>query len=165
MKRALIAATAYFLALFTLGFALGTIRTIFITPIFGELAATVVEVPFMLVAAFLGCRWSTRHWQIPRSGAVRWPMVLWFLALLFVVETLLGVMLLGRTATDQWATLTTSAGLLGLSAQIAAALFPLIIGPRDRAGIRIARSALPSHGSSPGNFAPRRKASVTTVRF
>ena len=35
LKRALVAATAYFLALFALGFVLGTIRVIFVAPFFG----------------------------------------------------------------------------------------------------------------------------------
>ena len=42
LNRALIAGTAYFLALFALGFALGAIRVTFIAPRFGQLAATCV---------------------------------------------------------------------------------------------------------------------------
>ena len=59
-------------------------------------------------------------------------MVLWFLALLFTFETLLGVILFGRTAAEQWAALATPAGLLGLSAQITAALLPVLVGRREQ---------------------------------
>ena len=57
MIRALIAGTAFFLALFALGFVLGTLRVVFVAPRFGELAATFAEVPVMLIAAFFayGC--------------------------------------------------------------------------------------------------------------
>lgn len=132
MKRALIAGAAYFLMLFALGFVLGTIRVIFVTPIFGELAATMAEVPVMLMAAFFTCRWTLQHWQVPRTIGTRWTMVLWFLALLVVFETFLGTALFGRSLTEQWAALTKPAGMLGLSAQIAAALLPVFINV-DRA--------------------------------
>ena len=132
MKRALIAAAAFFLALFTLGFVLGTIRVVFVAPRYGQFEATAAEVPVMLIAAFFICRWSIRRWQVPRVGAVRWAMVLAFLALLVVFETLLGATLFGRTAADQWAALATPAGLLGLSAQVAASLLPVILGRRER---------------------------------
>ncbi len=131
MKRAIIASTTFFLALFALGFALGTVRVLLVAPRFGQLAATFAEVPLMLIAAFFSCRWAIRHWQVPCTFAIRWAMVLQFLALLFAFETLLGAALFGRTAGDQWEALATPAGLLGLSAQIVAALFPVIIGRRE----------------------------------
>ena len=65
MKHALIAGTAYFLALFALGFVLGTIRVIYVAPRFGQFAATFAEVPVMLVAALFACRWTVGHWQVP----------------------------------------------------------------------------------------------------
>ena len=132
MKRALVAGTAYFLALFVLGFVLGAIRVIFVVPRFGQLAATFAEVPVMLAAALFTCRWAIARWQVPCSRATRWAMALWFLALLFAFETLLGAALFGRTATEQWAALAAPAGLLGLSAQIIAALLPVFIGRRER---------------------------------
>jgi hypothetical protein len=128
MKRAMIAATVYFLMLFALGFALGTIRVLAVAPRFGELAATLTEVPLMLTVAYFACRWAIARWHVPRDPAARWAMVLWFLILLFLFETLLGAMLFGRPATEQWAALATPTGLLGLSAQIIAALLPLFVG-------------------------------------
>jgi hypothetical protein len=113
-----------------LGFALGTIRVIFIAPRFGQLAAIFAEVPIMLVAAFFVCRWAVGHWQVPGTIAIRWAMVVWFLALLFTFETLLGAALFGRTVADQWGTLATPPGLLGLSAQLISALLPVLLGRR-----------------------------------
>lgn len=121
------------MVLFTLGFVLGTIRVVFIAPRFGPLLATAAEVPVMLIAAVFACRWVVRRWQVPRAAAVRWAMVLWFLALLFTFETLLGAALFGRTAVEQWVALTTPAGLIGLSAQIVAALLLVLVGRREPA--------------------------------
>jgi hypothetical protein len=128
VKRGLIAGTVYFLALFALGFALGTIRVLFVAPRFGELAATLAEVPVMLAAALFTCRWAIRRWHVPQNGASRWTMVTCFLGLLLLFETLLGTLLFGRSAADQWTLLTRPAGLIGLCAQIIAALLPVIVG-------------------------------------
>jgi hypothetical protein len=127
MKRAMIAATVYFLALFALGFVLGTIRVLAVAPRIGELAATLAEVPLMLAAAYFTCRWAIARWHVPRDPAVRWAMVFWFLILLFLFETLLGAMLFGRTMAEQWAGLATPVGLVGISAQIIAALLPVFV--------------------------------------
>lgn len=127
MTRALIAATVYFLGLFALGFVLGTIRVVFITPSLGEFAAILIEAPIMLIAAYFGCRWTLRRWKVSNRLNTRWAMVFWFLAMLFLFETLLGKMLFGRTLTDQWSAYGTSAGLIGLFAQLIAALLLLVV--------------------------------------
>ena len=131
MKRALTAGTAYFLALFALGFVLGTLRVVVVAPQFGPIIATTAEVPVMLAAAFIVCRWALRRWQVPSEAAIRWAMVVWFLALLFTFETLLGALLLGRSQTEQWGALLTPAGLIGLSAQIIAGVLPVFVGRRE----------------------------------
>lgn len=132
MKRALAAASAYFLALFALGFLLGTIRVIYVAPRVGELAATITEVPVMLAAAYFACRWAIRRWQVSPVIAVRLAMVPWFLALLFAFEALLGATLFGRSVAEQWTCLGSPAGLVGISAQIIAAIMPLFVGEGER---------------------------------
>lgn len=132
MKRALTSASAYVLTLFALGFVLGTIRVLFVVPHIGELAATIAEVPVMLTAAYFTCRWAIRQWQVPSTIAIRLAMVLWFLALLFVFETLLGATLFGRSVAEQWTALGSPAGLVGISAQIIAALLPLFVSKGER---------------------------------
>jgi hypothetical protein len=131
MNRALLAASVYFLALFSLGFVLGTIRVIFVAPRSGTLAATIAEVPIMLIVAFWACRWSIRRWHVSGAITTRMAMAIWFLVLLFVFETALGSALFGRTMTEQWEVLTTSAGLIGLAAQVIAALLPTMVGRRN----------------------------------
>jgi len=125
LKRALIAGSVYFGVLFALGFALGTVRVIVVAPRIGELAATMAEVPVMLLASWLACGWIVRRWSVPYRVSSRAAMGAWFLGLLLAAEALLGLTLFGRTGAAQWAALTSPAGLLGLAAQLAAALFPL----------------------------------------
>jgi hypothetical protein len=131
MKRAIFPATVYFLMLFALGFVLGTIRVIIVAPRIGVLAATFAEVPVMLTAAYFASRWTIRRWHVPHAPTIRWAMLLWFLMLLFLFETLLGALLFGRTMAEQWAALATPAGLLGLSAQTIAALLPVFVGKAE----------------------------------
>lgn len=130
MNRPLTAATVYFLALFALGFLLGTIHVLFVAPQIGELGATLLEVPVMLGAAFFLCRWAVGCWRVSPDLAVRGAMVLWFLGLLVLFETLLGIALFGRTLGEIRAGLATLAGLVGLTAQAIAALLPLLVGRR-----------------------------------
>lgn len=132
MKRALLAATAFFIALFALGFVLGTIRVLFVAPQVGSLIAVLMEVPVMLFAALHACRLTVRRWRVADTLAIRGAMVVWFLMLLAVFEATLGKLLFERTLAEQMAALATSAGLIGISAQIAAALLPLFIGRRVR---------------------------------
>ncbi|MFN3472702.1 MAG: hypothetical protein ACK4ZW_01525 [Blastomonas sp.] len=133
MNRTLMAATVYVISLFALGFVLGTIRLLFATPWMGELGATLMEVPLMLAAAYFFCRRAIERWQVPPTLLACGAMALWFLVLLALFETLVGVALVGQTLAGAWSGLATPAGLIGLIAQILAALLPLVVG---RAGPR-----------------------------
>lgn len=128
MRRALTAATAYILILFTLGFVLGIIRVTQLIPRIGELAATIIEAPVMLMFGFGVCRWTLQRWNVADDLKIRLAMAIWFIILLFVLETFLGSILFGRTLADQWAALKTISGILGLSAQLLTAFMPIIIG-------------------------------------
>lgn len=131
IRSATIASAVYFLLLFTLGFALGTIRVLFIVPQIGQFLAVMAEVPVMLTAAFFICRWAVQRWHVPPKTAIRWGMVMWFLALLIAFETLLGITVFGRTVGEQWAAFGTPPGLAGLLAQFVAALLPVFIGAHE----------------------------------
>ncbi len=133
MHRALLAGTAYFVSLFALGFALGAVRVLLLAPNIGPFAATLIEAPLMLIAAWFLCRWAIRGWRAPGSYAARWAMALWFFALLAAFETALGAALFGRSPAQQLADLLTPAGLLGLTLQLIAALLPLFVDRKSLA--------------------------------
>jgi hypothetical protein len=127
MIRVTIAGTTYFLLVFAAGFGLGVLRVIWVTPRLGELAATLLEVPVMVAIAFFICRWVLRHWQVPPIPSLRGAMALWFLVLLVLFEWQIGERVFGRTPAEQWATLATPSGLVGLFGQITAALLPVFL--------------------------------------
>ena len=128
---AALAAGAYFMAVFALGFVLGTVRVLVVTPYVGAFAATVVEAPVMVIAAVGIWGWVSRRAAAPKAWWARWIMVAVFLAFLVAAETGLGAILFGSTASQQWAALTSPAGFVGLGAQLLAALVPVLGRPKD----------------------------------
>ncbi len=129
------AASLYFVALFTLGFILGTLRTLVVAPITGAFVATAAEVPIMVAAAFFLCRWAVHRWHVPCSTLPRLVMTAWFLILLALAESILGTLLFGRSVADQVASLATPAGLIGLTAQLIAAFLPIWIARAEPATV------------------------------
>jgi hypothetical protein len=129
MSRALLAGTIYFLVVFAVAFVLGTVRTLVLLPRFGTLISTMAEAPVMLAIGYWTCRWVLGRWPV-KTG--RWLMVSTFLTMLALFEWQLGIRLFGLTAAQQWANLTTPAGLVGLTAQILVALFPLMLVRQQR---------------------------------
>lgn len=55
-------ALAYFLIVFGAGFILGTLRVLFVLPLFGERTAELLEMPLMLTVIVLAARWITRRY-------------------------------------------------------------------------------------------------------
>jgi hypothetical protein len=132
MTRAFLAGTIYFAVLFAIGFVLGTARVMLVAPRLGEIGATVLELPFMLIASWIVCGWAIRRWKIPAEVGPRALMGAWAFALLMGAETLLGVVGFSRSLPEQLAAVLAPSGLMGLAAQVAFALFPLL---RWRAGL------------------------------
>lgn len=133
MKRALAAGALYAVALFALGFLLGTLRVMLVVPMLGEFAATLIELPLMLTAAYVMCRWIVRRWRVAERASTRAAMALSFLLLMLLFEAVLGLTLMGRTAAEQAAAFATPSGLAGLAAQTISALFVFLV---DRSGRR-----------------------------
>ena len=74
------AGAAYFAIVFVVGFALGTIRTLWLVSRLGVRAAELLEMPVMVFASFLVARWIVArmaHDQAGRrasaSGCSPWP--------------------------------------------------------------------------------------------
>jgi ABC-type uncharacterized transport system permease subunit len=124
VTRAIIAGILYFAAAFALGFVLGTLRTLWLAPRLGAVAATALELPVMLAFSWLACGWFVRRWRVPDTLTARLAMGATAFVLLMIAEAGVSVLLLGRTVRDHFATYRELAPLLGLAAQIAFALFP-----------------------------------------
>jgi hypothetical protein len=63
--RILKAAVTYFALVFGAGFALGTIRMLWIVPRLGTRMAKVMEPPFMLAVRIVVARWVVRRLAVP----------------------------------------------------------------------------------------------------
>jgi len=120
------AALEYFAIVFAAGFLLGTFRTLLVIPRTGELVATLIEVPIMLVIAWFACRWIMR--QFPQIDTVQSALVVGGAALLLLLmaEALLSVALSGFSLSQHLALYRELPVQIGLLGQICFSLFPLI---------------------------------------
>ncbi|PZN94708.1 MAG: hypothetical protein DCF31_08675 [Alphaproteobacteria bacterium] len=126
MTRPIIAGLLYFLAMFAIGFVLGTLRVLAVAPRLGELAAVAVEVPVMLALAWPICGALLRRYRVPPGLAPRLAMGTTAFGLLMLAETVLGATLFGQDLTTQWANRATAAGLIGLAGQLLFAALPVL---------------------------------------
>ena len=124
---ALRAGLIYFAIVFAIGFVLGAVRTLSLEPLLGDLVAVLVELPFMLAAAWLTCGWVIRHLRLPHGLPARLIMGGTAFGLLILSEYGLARFMSGQGIAEFFANWgTTYAGVVGLVGQILFALFPLI---------------------------------------
>ncbi len=71
IQKILKAGALYFVLVFGAGFALGTVRTLWILPSFGTRRAELMEAPIMFVGIVLSARWVTRRLAVSPSFAGR----------------------------------------------------------------------------------------------
>lgn len=119
---------AYFLLVFSLGFLLGTVRTLFVrdAPTTGRLLGVLIELPIMLSASWFLCRYVTRRFAVASMVAARAVMGGVAFALLLLAELLVGALLFGRTPSEHFVLYCDASYALGLAAQITFALMPLV---------------------------------------
>lgn len=86
MRRAILAGITYFAVVFAVGFALGTIRVLWLAPRFGERLAEIAETPLMIAASWLSARWIVGRLAAPVSLGERAVIGATGLALLLVLE-------------------------------------------------------------------------------
>lgn len=126
MKRALAAGGAYFLLIFLLGMALGTIRILLLEPRLGDVRSVLLELPFMLAASWFACGWLIRYLAVPAAASSRLAMGATAFVLLMVAELALGLFAVGETVAGHIAAYRNGAPLIGLLGQVAFAAIPLI---------------------------------------
>jgi hypothetical protein len=122
------AGIAYFAIIFAAGFVLGTIRTLGLAPRIGAPAAVLVELPFMLVIAWVTCRWLVSRLAVAPASGPRLAMGIVAFVLLMAAELALSVLLFGGTVPAFADALRSPEGLLGLAGQVAFAAMPLFAG-------------------------------------
>lgn len=117
------AAIAYWAVVFALGFVLGPIRVFWLAPQTGVLAATALEIPFMLLASWWITGWLMMRFGIASRGAAL-AMGLGAFALLLASECVLAITLVGASP-GQWLTgFVQPHAMLGLAGQGVFAIIP-----------------------------------------
>lgn len=125
LRQTLIHALIYLAAIFALGFVLGTVRTLWLAPAVGHLAAVALELPVMLGASWWLARQLAARRPLPSRGAALAAGGLAF-ALLMALDLALGLTLFGQGAGEWLAALATPPGALGLAGQALFALLPAL---------------------------------------
>ncbi len=124
--RATVAGLAYVGLVFAAGFVLGILRVLIVIPRVGEIAAVLIELPFLLGLSWLACRWLTKSFDVPPTFGIRLLMSVTAFAVLMFAELAGSTLGFGRTLSEHMAQYRQIAGLLGLAGQIAFAAFPII---------------------------------------
>ncbi len=130
MRRALPAAAAYFAIVFSVAFLLGVVRTLYIAPGVGAVAAVLIEAPVILFVSWFAAGWTIRRFSVPTRTPDRLMMGLVAFSLLMTVETAMSLLLFGRPLAQQFAAWATAAGAIGLLAQAAFGLMPVWVARR-----------------------------------
>ncbi len=123
-----VAGIAYFALVFGLGFVLGTVRTLFVAdaPSVGRFVGVLIELPIMIAASWFLCRFVIRRLAVARTVPARTIMGCVAFALLMLAELAIGAGLFGRTPAEHFALYADPSYALGLAAQLAFALMPLV---------------------------------------
>lgn len=122
------AALIYFSLVFAAGFALGTIRVLWMQPLLGERTAEFLEMPFMLIATILAAHWVVK--RNPRVASPGLSLAVGSIALLLLLslELTLVLSLRGLSFADYVASRDPASGTAYLLMLGIYALMPLLLG-------------------------------------
>jgi hypothetical protein len=126
MLNALKAGAIYFSLVFAFGFAFGTLRTLVIAPVVGDLIAVALELPLLLAVSWIACGWVLQRIHLPSRSYYRISMGAFAFILLMVAELTMSKLLAGRDLASHFSLYRTLPVFIGLLGQIAFAVFPLI---------------------------------------
>ncbi len=120
------AGSAYFAAVFAVGFVFGTIRVLLIIPRIGEMAAVMLEGPLLLAVSWIFCRKFVSLFAVPSRVPDLLAMGCLALTLTLIAEAAISVFLAGRTIPEHLQLYRLTHVQIGLLAQFAFALFPAL---------------------------------------
>ena len=126
MTSAIKAGIAYFALVFAIGFALGTIRVLFVAPQLGAAGAAAIELPVILTLSWVACRHLVQRFAVPPAVNARLLMGAIAFALLMASELGVSVFAFGRSAAQHFSTYRALEAQMGLAAQLLFAAFPLL---------------------------------------
>ena len=121
------AALLYFLAVFGVGFALGSIRVLILEPRFGVVTATLCEAPCLLLAMVVAAYLIPRFIKVPAGTGAMLAIGFGALALQQAADLVVGTALRGISAADQLARLASPEGAIYAVLLVLFALMPAIV--------------------------------------
>mgnify|MGYP000878042696 CR=1 FL=1 len=131
MPRAILSGALYFAVVFAAGFALGTIRVLWLVPRIGVRAAELAETPLMIALSWLAARWIVGRLAQRPSGAERAIIGATGLALMLAIEFGVVRSLRGLTFAEALGGRDPAAFAVYLGALIVFAALPSLVR-RDR---------------------------------
>jgi hypothetical protein len=126
MGFALQAGLVYALVVFAAGILCGAARVLLLVPRVGAAIAVLLESPIMLTASWWVSRSCVARFKVSATASRRIFMGLVALVTLTAAEIGLAALAFGKSPMGYLLDLESSAGAIGLSAQLALASFPLL---------------------------------------
>jgi hypothetical protein len=120
------AGLAYMAGVFAVGFVLGTLRILVITPKLGELVAVSMELPIMLAVSWLVCLRVTAYFGVSTRMSTRLVVGGVAFVSLMAAETILWMLVSGRPLTENLRRYREWSALLGFAGQIAFSAIPIL---------------------------------------
>ena len=117
----------YFAIVFLAGVVLGALRTLVIAPQLGEALAVLLEAPVILTVSWVVATWCVGHFKVPAVPRARLAMGGVAFMLLMVAELGVSFIFYHRSASQHLAGYQSTAGAIGLGAQVAFAWVPLAL--------------------------------------
>lgn len=118
---------AYFAIVFLVGFALGTIRVLWLVPRLGERYSELIETPFMIVASYASARFVLNRSTGTVSGRNALAMGFIALVLLLIFELTFALALRGFSLADYLANRDPVSGPVYLVSLLLFALMPMFV--------------------------------------
>lgn len=117
----------YFALVFSAGFVLGAIRTLWVVPRVGTRTAELIEAPIMLGISIAAARWTVLHLRVPPTPSRRLAMGCIALTLLLIAEFTLVLSLRGMTIREYIATRDPVSGTVYYMTLLVFAILPLLV--------------------------------------
>jgi hypothetical protein len=128
VKQIAKAGSLYFTLVFAVGFALGTIRTLWVVPTLGARTAELIEEPIMVAVSAFAARWVVRRLRVPPDRRMRLGLGSVALALMLLVEFAFVLWVRGLTLLEYFATRDPISGGVYFLTLVAFALMPVFVG-------------------------------------
>ena len=135
------AGVLYFMLVFSAGFVLGTIRTLWVVPKLGVRTAELIEAPLMFGLSILAARWVVRRLRLPPDHLRRLAFGCVALGLMLLVEFTFVLWIRGLTIREYFATRDPISGTVYFLTLGAFAVIPVFV---ERQRSNIAPSGIPT---------------------